>query len=149
MRALPVVLGFVLLLGADGGGCSQSPHVVGVQEYGSVTGRVLDATSNLPIANAIVSVGSLFTASTDGQGAFVISRVPVGQQSVSVRAPAYTTVTTNVVVAEDEGTSVGYVRLVPIAMPAGMTTLPPPSIPSMPPATAPPATATPAPTQTP
>ena len=146
MRALPIALAFVLLLGADGGGCSGSQgHAVGVQDYGSVTGRVLDATTNLPIANAIVSVGSIYTASTDGRGAFVIARVPAGEQTVTVRAPAYTTATADVSVVKDEGSSVGYVRLVPIAMPAGMTTLPPPPVPSSEPSP----TMTPIPTETP
>lgn len=144
MRALAAVLGFVLLLGADSGGCSQ-PHVVGVQDYGSVAGRVLDATTNLPIANALVSVGSLYTASSDGRGGFVIAHVPIGQQTVTVRAPAYVTVTTTVAVTKDQGVSVGYVRLVPIAMPSGMTTLAPPPIP----ATEPPAPPSPIPTETP
>lgn len=148
MRALPFViaLGFVLLLGADGGGCGGSQdHVVGVQDYGSVTGRVLDATSNLPISNALVSVGSLFTASTDGRGGFVIARVPIGQQTVTVRAPAYTTVSMDITVAKDEPSSLGYVRLVPVAMQPGMTTLPPPATPSAEPSS----TTTPVPTETP
>ena len=130
MRWLAVLVGFVLLLGADGGGCSPQPHVVGVQDYGSITGRVLDATTNLPIPDALVSVGSLYTASSDAKGAFELTHVPIGQQTVTVRAPAYTTVTATVMVTKDEGISIGYARLVPIAMPAGMTTLPPPPVPS-------------------
>ncbi len=130
MRWLAVLAGFVLLLGADGGGCSAPPHVVGVQDYGSITGRILDATTNLPIPDVLVSVGSLYTASTDAKGAFVLSHVPIGQQTVTIRAPAYTTVTDTVMVTKDQGVSIGYARLVPIAMPAGMTTLPPPPVPS-------------------
>lgn len=141
---LAIVLGSFLLIGADSGGCSQ-PHVVGVQEYGVVTGRVLDATTNLPISNAIVSVGSLYTTSSDAKGAFTLPRVPIGEQTVTVRAPAYTTVTATVTIAQGEGVSIGYARLVPIALPAGMTTLAPPPIPS----TQPPPTPTPAPTETP
>ncbi len=144
MRWLPAVLGCLLLLGADGGGCSQ-PHVVGVQDYGSVTGRILDATTNQPLANALVSVGSLYTASSDGMGAFEIARVPIGQQIVTVRAPAYATIDIPVTVTKDQGISIGYARLVPIAMPAGMTTLPPPPVPSAPPSQPP----SPLPTQTP
>ncbi|HEY9086072.1 MAG TPA: carboxypeptidase regulatory-like domain-containing protein [Candidatus Tyrphobacter sp.] len=146
MRWLPVAFGFLVLLGANGGGCSQ-PNVVGVQDYGSVTGRVLDATSNLPIPNALVSVGSLFTASTDGRGGFVMTRVPIGQQTVTVRAAGYTTVTTNVAIVKDQAASIGYARLVPIANPAGMTTLPPPPTPSPTPAPSP--SPSPLPTLTP
>jgi hypothetical protein len=145
MRALPVIVGLLLVLGAEGGGCSPQANVVGVQTYGTVTGRVLDATTNLPIANALISVGSGEAASTDGRGGFVLERVPTGQQVVTVRAPAYTTVTTTVDVAQDQGVSIGYARLVPIAMPAGMTTLPPPAEPSSPPSPTP----TPIPTETP
>lgn len=145
MRWIAVLAGFVLLLGADGGGCSPQPHVVGVQDYGSIAGRVLDATTNLPIADALISVGSLYTASSDGKGAFVLSQVPIGQQTVTVRAPAYTTVTATVTVTKDEGVSIGYARLVPIAMPAGMTTLPPPPVPSEQPSEQP----TPVPRETP
>jgi hypothetical protein len=144
MRWLCVAFGFVLLLGANGGGCSD-PHVVGVQDYGSVTGRVLDATTNLPIPNALISVGSLFTASADGRGAFVMSRVPIGQQTVTVRAPGYSTVTADITITKDEGVSIGYARLVPIANPSGMSTLPPPPIPT----SAPSPTPAPIPTQTP
>ncbi len=144
MRALPVIVGLVLLLGANGGGCSQ-PGVVGVQTYGSVTGRVLDASTNLPIANALVSVGSIYTASTDGRGGFVLARVPTGQQVVTVRAPAYSTLATTVNIVADQGASIGYARLVPIAMPAGISTLPPPPEPSA----APSASPAPIPTETP
>lgn len=144
MRALAAGFGLLVLLGANGGGCSQ-PGVVGVQDYGTVTGRVLDASTNQPIANALVSVGSLYTASTDGRGGFVLDHVPVGQQTVTVRAPAYTTVTADVTVTKDQGVSIGYARLVPIALPAGVSTLPPPSVPPAPP----PPTPTAVPTETP
>jgi hypothetical protein len=131
-RLLPLVfLSFVLLLGANGGGCSQ-PGVVGVQDYGVVTGRVLDATTNQPLANALVSVGSLFTTTSDAKGGFVLDHVPIGQQSVTVRDAGYTDVTVPVTVTKDQTTSLGYARMVPIAMPAGTTTLAPPPLPPTP-----------------
>ena len=46
------VLGMLLLF-ALGDGCSPPPNVVGVQDYGQVTGRVLDAMTNRPIPNAL------------------------------------------------------------------------------------------------
>jgi hypothetical protein len=129
---VPVVLvGFLLLLGANGGGCSQ-PGVVGVQDYGSVTGRVLDATTNQPLANALVSVGSLFTTTSDAKGGFVLDRVPIGQQSVTVRDAGYTDLSVPVTITKDQTTSLGYARLVPIAMPAGTGTLAPPPLPPSP-----------------
>ena len=72
-----LVLGLVLLL-ALGDSCNN--NVVGVQDYGNVTGRVLDATTNRPIANAIVSVGSLFTATADMNGAFTLQHIPIGSR---------------------------------------------------------------------
>ncbi|MDP9024068.1 MAG: carboxypeptidase-like regulatory domain-containing protein, partial [Candidatus Eremiobacteraeota bacterium] len=93
-----LVLGFVIFL-ALGDSCSNG--VVGVQDYGSVTGRVLDATTNKPVPNAIVSVGSIFTATADTRGAFTMPRIPVGSQSVTVRAPGFTTTTADVRIRKD------------------------------------------------
>ena len=84
------VLGMLLLF-ALGDGCSPTPNVVGVQDYGQVTGRVLDAMTNRPIPSALVSVGSLYTASTDATGAFTLTKVPIGDQTVTARAPGYDT----------------------------------------------------------
>ncbi len=133
-----------MLLGSNGGGCAQ-PGVVGVQDYGSITGRVLDATTNQPIANALVSVGSLFTTTSDAKGGFVLGHVPIGQQTVTVRDAGYHDVDITVSVTKDQSSSVGYARLVPIAMPAGMTTLAPPPLPSPTPALSPSPTASQAP----
>jgi len=122
-----VVLGLVLLL-AMGDSCNNG--VVGVQDYGSVSGRVLDAMTNRPIADAIVSVGSLFVSTADAQGGFTIPHVPIGNQSLTARMPGFTTVTTMVRVKKDETAQAGYVRLVPITKPADIPTLPPPPTPT-------------------
>lgn len=136
-RYRTAILGLVFLL-TLGDSCSNG--VVGVQDYGSVTGRVLDATTNRPIANAIVSVGSLYTATADGQGAFTFSTIPVGVQTVTARSPGYTTDSADVEIAKNKTGSVGYLRLVPVAKPASLPTLPPPATPTP----APEPTATPA-----
>jgi hypothetical protein len=142
--AAVVACSALVLLGADGGGCSQ-PGVVGVQDYGSIDGRVLDATTNEPIANALVSVGSLFTTTSDAKGGFILDHVPIGQQTVTVRDAGYHDVSVTLQVMKDQSSSAGYARLVPVAMPAGMTTLPPPPLPSPTPTQTP----SPAPSQTP
>ncbi|HLX26404.1 MAG TPA: carboxypeptidase regulatory-like domain-containing protein [Candidatus Cybelea sp.] len=123
------VLGMLLLF-ALGDGCSPTPGVVGVQDYGQVTGRVLDAMTNRPIPNALVSVGSLYTGATDPTGAFTLGKVPAGDQTVTARAPGYNTVTAPATVAKDQTASVGYMRLVPTIVPEGQPTLPPPPTPS-------------------
>ena len=122
-----LVLGLVVLL-AMGDSCSGGP--IGVQDYGSVTGRVLDATTNRPISAAIISVGSLYTASADGYGAFTMAHIPIGLQTVTARMPGFTTATLTLRIHKDEVSQVGYLRLVPITKPDGVPTLPPPPTPT-------------------
>lgn len=127
MHLRKLVLGFVFLLTvAD----SCNNGVVGVQDYGSVTGRVLDATTNRPIAGAIVSVGSLYTTTADSMGGFTLPRIPIGQQTVDARMPGFTTATANLRIRKDQTSQVGYLRLVPISKPEGVSTLPPPPTPT-------------------
>ncbi len=104
--------------------------VVGVQDYGQVTGRVLDAMTNRPIANAIISVGSLYTATADANGAFTLPHIPIGQQMISARMPGFSTVSSPVRVRKDQTVQAGYLRLVPITKPASVGTLPPPPTPT-------------------
>ncbi len=125
MRRL--LLGFVFLLTiAD----SCNNGVVGVQDYGQVTGRVLDAMTNRPIANAIISVGSLYTATADANGAFILPHIPIGQQTVSARMPGFSTDSAPVRVRKNETSQAGFLRLVPITKPASVGTLPPPPTPT-------------------
>jgi Carboxypeptidase regulatory-like domain len=147
MRRL--VLGLVLLL-TMGDSCNNG--IVGNQDYGGVTGRVLDATTNRPIANAIVSVGSLFVVTADTQGAFTLPHVPVGLQVVTARMPGFTTDQTTLRVHKDVTAQAGYLRLVSVTKPDAVPTLPPPPTPTpvvtIEPTYVPPGapTATPAPT---
>jgi hypothetical protein len=144
------VLGFVLLLslGANGGGCT-NPNAVGVQQYGSIVGRVLDATNNRPVSGVLVSVGSLYTTYTDPTGGFRLSNIPIGMQQVTANAPGYATNGTPARVHENQTTSVGYFRIMPLT--GGPTAPPPPTpTPTPEPATPIPAlTATPAGSATP
>jgi Carboxypeptidase regulatory-like domain len=125
MRRL--VLGLVLLL-TMGDSCNNG--VVGNQDYGGVTGRVLDATTNRPIANAIVSVGSLFVVTADAQGAFMLPHVPVGLQVVTARMPGFTTDSTTLRVKKDLTAQAGFLRLVSVTKPDAVPTLPPPATPT-------------------
>jgi hypothetical protein len=125
MRRL--VLGLVFLL-ATGDSCGNG--IVGVQDYGSVTGRVLDASTNQPIANAIVSVGSLITGTADQNGAFTLQSIPIGQQIVKARMPGFSTASEQLVVKKDRTTQAGYLRLVSITKPDSIPTLAPPPTPT-------------------
>lgn len=128
MRLRYGVLSLVLLLalGAQGGGCDNG--VVGVQDYGSVTGRVLDSSTNKPIGGALISVGSLYTANADADGAFTVPKVPTGDQSIVARAAGYQTVAVTVDIKKDTTVSADYLRLPPVnGMEAGPTPPPTPS----------------------
>jgi hypothetical protein len=118
------VLGMLLLF-ALGDGCSPPPNVVGVQDYGHVVGRVLDAMTNRPIPNALLSVGSLFTTRADVKGGFTL-RAVAGDQTVTARAAGYSTTTADTTIPKDGTVSIGYIRLVPLTYPAGQPTLAPP-----------------------
>ena len=109
-----LALSGVLLLGANGGGCSGDPNHIGVQDYGGVTGRVIDANTNKPIGNALVSVGATVTANTDAQGAFTLTHVPAGTQEVDASAPGYTTGSLQAKVKKDETTQLDYIKLTPV-----------------------------------
>jgi hypothetical protein len=122
------VLGMLMLF-ALGDSCSPPPNVVGVQDFGRVVGRVLDAMTNRPIANALVSVGSLYTVRADVNGAFNL-RAVAGDQTVTARAAGYTTATADTTITKDGTVSIGYIRLVPLTAPAGQPTLAPPATPS-------------------
>lgn len=133
-----------------GDSCSAPANVVGVQDYGKVTGRVLDAMTNHPIGYALISVGSLYTAHADVNGAFLM-RAVTGDQTVTARAAGYSTATADVTITKDTTVSAGYIRLVPLTAPAGEPTLQPPIVPtptpspSPSPAVSPLTTASPAP----
>lgn len=138
----------MLLLFALGDACSPPANVVGVQDYGRVAGRVLDAMTNRPIANALVSVGSLYTTHADALGAFTLRSV-AGDQTVTARAPGYTTATADTTIPTDGTVSVGYIRLVPLTAPQGQPTLAPPATPAPAGSAAPTPSASPEPTVTP
>ena len=117
------------MLFALGDACSPPPNVVGVQDYGRVVGRVLDAMTNRPIANALLSIGSVYTTNADVNGAFDLHAV-TGDQTVTARAPGYSTATADTTITKDQTVSIGYIRLVPLNAPAGQATLAPPSTPT-------------------
>lgn len=119
----------MLILFALGDSCSPPPNVVGVQDFGRVVGRVLDAMTNRPIPNALVSIGSLYTTNADVNGAFDL-RAVTGDQTVTARAPGYSTATADTTISKDQTVSVGYIRLVQLNAPAGQPTLSPPATPT-------------------
>ena len=123
-----IFVGLVMLLGAasNGGGCS-NPNAIGVQDYGTVVGRVLDATDNRPVAGALVSIGSVYTGTSDPRGGFVLSTIPIGEQEITASAPGYQRASITVTVHKDRTSDAGYLRILPLS---GGPTAPPPPVPS-------------------
>ncbi len=100
-------LAFVSLLGAKG--CDS--NAIGVQDYGTVYGNVVDG-SGKPIAQALVSAtGTTTTVSTERDGAFSLVHVAVGEQTVTVRAAGFTTATADVIVTKDKNVAAGNIAL--------------------------------------
>jgi hypothetical protein len=80
-------------------GCP-NPNDIGVQVYGSILVKTVDATSGQPVVGALVSAGSNYTCNTMADGTCPLPKVPVGKWTVSaatagLRGSADVTVTEN------------------------------------------------------
>ena len=84
-RALQATAGIVLLLTAACG----APAVPPAQQYATVSGTVVDASSNAPIAGATVTINVVLTTTTAPNGSFSISNVPNGPFDCVASAPHY------------------------------------------------------------
>jgi len=107
LAQLVLVAGLVTLAG-----CA-NPNAIGVQDTGTVSGTVLDAKSQQPIGNAIVSVGDI-ASKTNASGAYSFL-VPTGTQTVTAAAPGYQTLSSGVTVnvVKDLATTVPPILLQP------------------------------------
>jgi len=108
-RSLLCLLAVVTLLGA---GC-QNPNGQGLQDFGNITGRLLDDRSGNPVSVSPIylSVGATVVSQVDNQGGFTIPHVPIGKQTVRVNAIGYAPSSFDVNVVKDQTSDVGYVRL--------------------------------------
>jgi hypothetical protein len=102
------------LVGAKG--CD--PNYIGVQDYGSVIGNVVDQAGK-PIANAFVRItGTTTTSSTDARGGFLIQHVAVGQQTLTAYAGGFNgQATLDVIVVKDKTVSAGNLSLLSTTAP--------------------------------
>ena len=89
-----------------------NPNGLGVADFGTVTGRVVDTQSQLPISGATISVGNIVavTAVTD-QGGFVLRNVPVGTQEIRIDAVGWQRYKTSISVTKNQPTDVGVIGL--------------------------------------
>ena len=93
-------------------GCS-NPNGQGVQDFGTITGRLLDDRTGAPLSVSpiYISVGANVVSQVDNQGGFTIQRVPIGKQTVQVNAIGYQPYSFEVNVVKDQTSDAGYVRL--------------------------------------
>ena len=85
-------------------GCP-NPNAIGVQTYGTIAVKTVDATSGQPVAGALVSAGSNFTCRTASDGTCTLPQIPVGNWSVMARTAGLQG-TANATVTENNTTSV-------------------------------------------
>lgn len=88
-------------------GCGPNPNGLGVADFGSVSGRVLDAAHpTQPIQQFTVSIGGQSrTVSPAANGQFGVDNVPIGTQSLTIFAIGYQTyVQPGIVVLKDQTT---------------------------------------------
>lgn len=106
MRWSVFLPGLFLIVGAPAIG---SAELIGVSAdrnhrapIGTVSGRVTESGTSLPVAGAVVMVaGTQITALTNAEGRYVLSQVPAGQRTVSVRRLGYSDVSQSVTVTDN------------------------------------------------
>ncbi len=86
MRLAPIVV-VLALFALPLAGCG--PQIPPMGTYATVSGQVLDAATNNPIAGATVIINSTLNATTDSNGAFRIYPVPSGPWEYYATAPNY------------------------------------------------------------
>ncbi len=79
-------------------GCP-NPNDIGVQIYGTIAAKTVDATSGQPVAGVLVSTGG-YTCNTVADGTCSLYKIPVGKWTVyaniaGLRGSADVTVTEN------------------------------------------------------
>ena len=85
----------LFLIATAGCNSDQLPPAAG---FASVTGIIVDAATNAPVAGAVVTIDTVLTATTDASGKFSIEKVPSGIADYAVQAKGYQTLasTTNI-----------------------------------------------------
>ena len=91
-----------------------NPNGGGVQDFGTIIGRVVDAKTQQPLGNGLLNVG-LVTSHLDNAGGFVLTNVPVGQQTVNIQVTGYAAWSQTVSVQKDQTTDLGVIHLSPFS----------------------------------
>ncbi|TAM78368.1 hypothetical protein EPN44_00840 [bacterium] len=119
MKNIAGVIGLALLLGLAG--CSNFNYPVGVQQFGGVTGTLVDASTQQAIggAGANVQCGGQATH-PDQNGGFTINGIAIGVASCSINAVGYQYYPiASVTITQGNITQLGVITLTPTLHPGG------------------------------
>jgi hypothetical protein len=91
------------------------PNAIGLQSYGSITGRVYDATTQQPINGTVIisSTGCNNTIHTNSDGTFLLPQVAEGTQTLTAIASGYVTGSVQVAVTKGQTSQAGLIALQP------------------------------------
>jgi hypothetical protein len=111
--------------------CGPDPNPNGETHVGSIVGTILDATNGQAVPSASVVVGTLVRniVPSDG-GKFTLTGVPIGNQTLVIRAIGYATETETILVTTantSKAGDAGLVRLQSTLSPASPTPQPRPT----------------------
>lgn len=96
--------------------------------FGTVTGTVLDARTNQPLANATVTTNpATSSVITSAQGKFSIADVPVGRLAITVSKADYTQVVANVTINDGQAADVSVLLSKATTVAPGAPTRPTPA----------------------
>lgn len=85
------------------------PRAVDAQEYGALTGVVLDETDLVPVRGADISISGFdLRAAASEDGHFLLADVPPGTLTVRVQAPGYATLVESLELAGGEATVIHF-----------------------------------------
>ncbi len=89
------------------------PNSIGVQNFGSIVGRVYDAKTLKAIPGKILvsATGCNNPVYANPDGTFLLNQVAEGTQTVTATAPGYTSQSVQVVVAKQERSDAGTIPL--------------------------------------
>ena len=93
--------------------CGPNPNPNGETQMGSIVGTILDASNGQAVPSATVVVGTIVrnVVASDG-GKFTLTSVPIGNQTLVIRAIGYSTETETILVTTGNTSKAGDAGLV-------------------------------------
>jgi len=97
--------------------CGPNPNPNGVEDTGTISGTILDSKTGQPLPTATVYVGTVVhNIVPSDKGGFVLTNIPIGQQTLTIQAIGYATDKEVIAVTKGQNSLAGdggYVRLAP------------------------------------